>query len=258
MRYFVPSEFEGSLAQRPAFHHDKLNRGSSEALELLIHWSEVSRMKFTVFSCGIFMERFHPFGLSSLGAGVGTRVSRVGDYLLNINAGTAEFTDRDAKGRIAHICLTSVFDVVRFIIAAVDLGPSEWPREYTMYGDRLSLADVVSACSAARKGTVNTYHYAYHDPRRRRSTSTSSTNSGPLSAPFESRVVPYEQLSTYINFHSSNRDWEKVAYYQRLQATADGRYEFSKSTLIEAIGKSDAVNVRPLKFAEWLASTITT
>lgn len=96
------------------------------------------------------MERFHPCGLCSLGAGVGSGVSNSGDYLLEINSGVAEFVETDAKGHSAKLCLTSMFDVVRFVVAAVDMGPSHWPREYTMRGDKLSVRDIISSCSAAR------------------------------------------------------------------------------------------------------------
>lgn len=144
VRVFVPSEFEGSLTKRPS-RNDPLDRGSSEAIALLRQWS--SRMKFTVFSCGIFMERFHPYGLGSFDIGYGSGASGAGDFLVDLTNATAEYPERDSKGHSVRVCLTSVYDVVRFIIAAIDMGPSHWPREFTMCGDRLTVRDLVSACS---------------------------------------------------------------------------------------------------------------
>lgn len=152
IRYFVPSEFEGSLSHRPSPHCDTQDRGSSQALALLQQWSDASRMKYTVFSCGIFMEHFHPFGLGSFSIGHGAGVANVGDYLLDMTLGIAEYPEKTAKGTTVRICLTSIYDVVRFIIAAVDIGPKHWPKEYTLRGDKLSLRDVVDACGQARGG----------------------------------------------------------------------------------------------------------
>ena len=103
-------------------------------------------MKYTIFSCGIFMERFHPNGLQSFGIGQSSGVAVPGDYILDINNHTAEYVERNSRSHTVRVCLTSIYDVARFIVAAVDLGIREWPREYTMRGDRLSLQDVVGAC----------------------------------------------------------------------------------------------------------------
>lgn len=153
IRYFIPSEFEGSLSKRPAARADPLDRGSHAAISLLRQWSEgSSRMKWTAFSCGIFMERFHPYGLTgTLGIGGGEGVGYPGSYLVDVVAGVADYAPRDAKGSSVKVCLTSVFDLVQFIIAAVDLGPSNWPNEFTMRGDKKSLRDIIDALSAARK-----------------------------------------------------------------------------------------------------------
>ncbi|KAG8418112.1 hypothetical protein J3458_005551 [Metarhizium acridum] len=151
VRVFVPSEFEGSLSRRPS-HNDPLDRGSTQAIALLKQWESASRMKYTVFACGIFMERFHPYGLGYLNIGYGSGVSAVGDYLLDINHATAEYAAENSKGHTVRVCLTSVYDVVRFIVAAIDLGPRNWPHEFTMRGDRMSVRDVVGTCSRVRNG----------------------------------------------------------------------------------------------------------
>lgn len=162
VRYFVPSEFEGALSRRPSPRAGALDRGSAAAVALLRQWSEdSSRMRWTVFSCGVFMERFHPYGLTaSLGIGAGEGVGTVGSYVADVNAGVADYAPKDSKGSSVKVCLTSVFDVVRFVIAAVDLGPSNWPSEYTMRGDKKSLRDVVD-CIATARGSKYTKESLY-------------------------------------------------------------------------------------------------
>lgn len=151
VRVFVPSEFEGSVSKRPS-RDDALDRGSAEALALLKHWESVSRMRYTVFACGVFMERFHPYGLGYLNIGYGSGVSGSGDYLVDINRCTAEYAAENTEGDTVRVCLTSVYDLVRFIVAAIDLGPQNWPHEFTMRGDRMSVRDVVGTCSQVRNG----------------------------------------------------------------------------------------------------------
>ncbi|KAK5987175.1 hypothetical protein PT974_11295 [Cladobotryum mycophilum] len=223
VRVFVPSEFEGSLNRRPS-RNDPLDRGSSQALALLRQWAESSRMKYTVFSCGVFMERFHPYGLGSFDIGYGSSASGPGDFLVNLSTATAEFPDRDSKGHSVRVCLTSVYDVVRFVVAAVDIGPSRWPREFTMCGDRLAVRDLVSACSSAANTAVTKH------------------------------VQQHAELQAYLTYYAQLGDFDKVAYYQRLLATANGRYDFSQATLNETVNRSSHVDVQPVTFSIWLAN----
>lgn len=158
VRVFVPSEFEGSLSRRPSLTYDGadasgLDRGSAAALELLQQWAQQSRIRYTVFSCGLLMERFHPCGLSYLNIGRGSGIANAGDYLVDINRATAEYAERDARGRSVRVCLSSVYDVVRFIVAAVDLGTEKWPVEFTMRGDRMTVSELVDTCSRVRNGS---------------------------------------------------------------------------------------------------------
>ena len=142
---FIPSEFEGPLSRRPT-RRDPLGRGSIEAISLLQQWSHSQQMQYTVFSCGIFMERFHPLGIGSFGIGYGDDVDQPGSFIMNINDGWAEYTDRNNRGNTVRICVTSIYDLVRFIRAAVDMGPEDWPREYTMNAERIALRDLVHTC----------------------------------------------------------------------------------------------------------------
>ncbi|PHH67745.1 hypothetical protein CDD80_561 [Ophiocordyceps camponoti-rufipedis] len=167
------------------------------------------------------MERFHPYGLAYLNIGQGAAIARPGDYLVDINRATAEFADRDARGRTVRVCLSSVYDVVRFLVAAIDLGPDRWPIEFTMYGDRMSLNELVDTC--------------IHFSRQTRSVA---------------------ELQAYAAHYSRAGDSSRAAYYHRLLATANGRYDFSHATLNDAIARSDLGEVQPLTLAQWLYSML--
>ncbi|KAM3523119.1 hypothetical protein MY4038_008316 [Beauveria bassiana] len=227
--YFVPSEFEGSLTKRPPGRSDPLDRGGAAALTLLRQWADTgSRMKWTAFSCGIFMERFHPYGLAaSLGIGVGEGVGTAGSYVADINNGIAEYASRDADGHSVKICLTSVLDVVRFVIAALDLDPSTWPAEFTMRGDRMKLTEVVDAISAARN------------------------------VAFQSNNLNYQELASQIAYNTEIGNYSRAAYLQRNLETANGRYDFSRASLNEAVDRSRRIRVHPVNFAQWLATVCT-
>lgn len=111
-------------------------------------------MGYTVFSCGILMETFHPSGLGHFNMGVNFHngVTRPGDYLLDINNATAIYTNKNAGGHRVYISLTSAYDLARFIVAALDIGPGNWPKEYMLRGDRLSVDQLVSTCSQLQNG----------------------------------------------------------------------------------------------------------
>ncbi|KAF7560878.1 hypothetical protein G7046_g3253 [Stylonectria norvegica] len=222
---FVPSEFEGCLDKRPS-HNDPLDRGFSHAKSLLRRWDP--QMKYTVFSCGIFMERFHPLGLGSLGIGYSSGISNAGDYIIDLPQATAEFVEKDAMGHTVRVAMTSVYDVARFLVAAVDMGPKHWPREYTMSGDRMSLRDLVGTCSRD------------------------------LNVPFNHQSRQVDALQLWIDHYARHGDFERVVYYQRLLATANGRYDFGHPTLNAAVDSSDLVDVRPLTFRQWLFSVYAT
>ena len=152
VRLFVPSEFEGALANRPA--NDPLDRGSQAALDLLQRWSQSRshHMQYTVFSCGIFMERFGPGGLQSYNIGAGSGLQSADDYLINVESATAEIIETNGQGRPTQVTLTSAYDVARFVAAAIEIGPGSWPREFRMRGDQMSVRDLVAICSDVRGG----------------------------------------------------------------------------------------------------------
>ncbi|EOO02722.1 putative isoflavone reductase family protein [Phaeoacremonium minimum UCRPA7] len=164
VRLFVPSEFEGALGHRPT-NDDPLDRGSQAALDLLRRWSQSrsNPMQYTVFSCGVFYERFAPGGLSTYNIGTGSNVQNPGDFLVDVGNATAEIVEHNSQGRPIQVSMTSVYDVARFIAAAIDLGPGTWPREFKMRGDQMSVRDIVGACSNTRGGKVSlSLYYMAH------------------------------------------------------------------------------------------------
>jgi hypothetical protein len=152
VRVFVPSEFEGDLSHRPA--NDPLDRGSHSALDLLERWSQSKShpMRYTVFSCGIFMERFGPGGLQTYNIGAGCGVQGPNDYLVNIEDARAEIVPANSSGRPAHVSLTSVYDVAQFVTAAIEMGLDNWPKEFRMRGDAMTVQELVRTCSNVRGG----------------------------------------------------------------------------------------------------------
>ena len=243
VRHFVPAEFEGSLGHRAS--HDPLDRSSAQGLDLLRHLDQRKRMRFTVFSCGVLMETFLPCGLGTLGIGYGTGVANTGEYLVNMSTGTAEYPDCDANRQPTRICLTSVYDLVRFMVAAIDLGPGTWPREFTLRGDRMTLRDVVDSCSMGRTGKFEASHH-------QRRGSRGLTRGVPVA--LSHQTLHYNDLTTCHDHYTRIGDYARAAYYQRMLATADGRYDFAEATLNEAVSSSNIVNVQPLTFAQWLAN----
>jgi acetylornithine deacetylase/succinyl-diaminopimelate desuccinylase-like protein len=151
----VPSEFEGALNHRPD-SEDALDRGTSAVIDLLRRWSQSKshRMEYTVFSCGLFYERFAPNGLSAYNIGGGQNGGALGpgEYLVDVEAQQAEVVENNAQGRPVMVSMTSVYDVARFVRAAVEMGPGSWPREFKMRGDHMSLTDLVTTFINVRGG----------------------------------------------------------------------------------------------------------
>lgn len=168
VRTFVPSEFEGALTRRPPPSNDPLDRGSAQALDRLRELSQpqpqhpqphslsspsspsYSHMSFTVFSCGVLYERLAPGGLAAFNIGAGQTLVGQGDYLADIGGATAEIVESNAHGGRVLVSMTSVYDVARFVAAAVEIGPERWPRELRMRGDQLSVRDIVGTATNVR------------------------------------------------------------------------------------------------------------
>jgi hypothetical protein len=111
-------------------------------------------MRYTVFSCGVFYERFAPGGLRAYNMGATMRLPNQGDYLIDVGLGTAELPETNAQGRQVHIILTSAFDVARFVAAAIELGIDNWPREFRMRGARITPQRIEQFCREVRQSML--------------------------------------------------------------------------------------------------------
>jgi hypothetical protein len=72
-------------------------------------------------------------------------------------------------------------------------------------------------------------------------------------AAFEHQIIQTDDLKVYLNYYLQSSELTRAAYYQRLIATAAGRYNFSRATLNDAINNSPHVNVQPITFVRWLS-----
>jgi nucleoside-diphosphate-sugar epimerase len=216
VKVFVPSEFEGDLNHRPA--NDPLDRGSQSALELLEGWSQSKshRLRYTVFSCGVFMERFGPGGLQTYGIGAGSGIQGPDDYLVNIQEARSEIIPANSSGRPVRISMTSVYDVAQFITAAIELGLDSWPKEFRMRGDSITVQELVETCS-------NT-----------------------LGVPISLVTRHYQEVEAQAEACQQRGDWSQWYYFQRLLQTANGRYHVRQANL------NDTTQVQPLTFRTWL------
>ena len=136
VRRFVPSEFEGPPALRPADH--PFDRDRRAALHRLRHYSQHG-MSFTVFTCGIFYERFAPGGLGASQIGRSSGISGEGEYIMNFRRMRAQVPF--LGGQPVTVSMISARDAARFVVAALDL--PNWPTEWRMRGDRMTVSQIV-------------------------------------------------------------------------------------------------------------------
>lgn len=139
VRRFAPSEFEGTPAVRPA--NDVLDNRRRAALARLQHY-EATGMKYTVFTCGIFYERFGPGGMRQSQIGVRSHISGEGDYIMDLRRAKAQLPFYNEAGQPVYVCMTSARDVARMVVAALNI--SSWPREFRMRGDRMTVSELVT------------------------------------------------------------------------------------------------------------------
>jgi hypothetical protein len=85
-----------------------------------------------------------------LNIGNSTGIQNEGLYLMNLRSGTAEIVERTTSGQPIYIALTSVHDLGRFMIAALALGLQNWPGEYRMSGERLTVTQILQWAAAVR------------------------------------------------------------------------------------------------------------
>uniref|UniRef100_A0A093V9R0 Isoflavone reductase like n=1 Tax=Talaromyces marneffei PM1 TaxID=1077442 RepID=A0A093V9R0_TALMA len=210
VRRFVPSEFEGSPLQRPDV--DPLDRGQKTALAKLQEKQQLG-MEYTIFTCGIFYERFYPGGMSTLQLGAGTHISGEGQYILEIRRQTASIPCYPS-GDGVYICMTSAEDVARYVVAALDL--PHWPNEFLLAAERMTIDDIVAAAEVV---------------------------SG---EPFQRQYYDHATLLDSISYASATNDTLEYWRLRYLMATLQGRYDFHRTNL------NQLVNIQAKPFFQWL------
>lgn len=61
----------------------------------------------------------------------------------------------------------------------------------------------------------------------------------------------YQNIQAHLDWSVEHGDVNRWYYFQRLKATAEGRYNFGRANLNELVDQTDGVEVRPLRFREW-------
>lgn len=150
VRRFAPAEFEGQPGLRAP--STILNRGKSSALARLQQYA--AYIQSTAFVCGVFYERFAVGGLRAHNIG-GNIASGEGDFIADLRNMTAVAPVYDAANNLSSICLTSIYDVAKFVVRSLDI--PHWPVEMSMCGDRMSvnaLVELVKTCRGIAKSVL--------------------------------------------------------------------------------------------------------
>lgn len=239
VRRFIPSEFSGPPSLRPA--NDLLDNGRRAAI-LRLHQLESTGMRFTVFSCGIFYERFAPGGMAGSQIGLQSQVGREGDYLMDFRNGSAQIPFQSTSTQPASICMTSARDVARFVVEALDL-PS-WPREFRLRGERMNVREIIAIAEQVR-GKPSLLTQASLSCLLLQNV---SSNRG-TGRSFEISGHTRSSLQDSLTYARAVGDQSREVRVHHLIATAEGRFDFVNTNL------NQLINFRPEGFREWLVRT---
>ncbi|KAH7026175.1 uncharacterized protein B0I36DRAFT_365777 [Microdochium trichocladiopsis] len=218
---FVPAEFEGLTSQRPPpeVFDPYVGKGSSDARALLRRCSrsKSNPLKYTIFSCGMFYERFGPGGLQANGMGASFEIYGHRDYMIDIDRGVAQLPATGPNGRPVGIALTSAYDVARIVVAALELGINNWPHEFKMCGDRMSSMQLSRLCSEV------------------------------MGMPFDVRAMSYDEITLGLQECSEPDRVAEWCFLQHLLQTANGRYHMTGDNLL-----NNRLSMPPMSFRDWL------
>lgn len=143
VRRFAPAEFEG----RPGLQtpNSILDREKSAARTKLQGYS--AYIHSTAFVCGIFYERFAVGGIRAhqMGAKI---ASGEGDYVADLRNMTAVAPIYDAANNYSSLCLTSIYDVAKFVVMSLDM--TSWPSEMSICGERLTVHGLITLIGTCR------------------------------------------------------------------------------------------------------------
>ena len=122
------------------------DRGTNTALAMLQQYR--GYIQSTVFVCGILYERFAVNGMVSHGIGAMSGYGNEGDYIVHARNMTSVAPVWDAAQNLACLCLTSAWDVARFVVRSLDM--PAWPAEMSMCGERMDVNTLVQTIRACR------------------------------------------------------------------------------------------------------------
>jgi hypothetical protein len=228
VRRFVPSEFSGPPARRPA--DDLLDRGHRRAVTLLAQL-ESTGMHFCVFTCGILYDWFGPGGLAHSQLALQSGIGSEGAYLMNYRQRVARLPPSTASGQPAKVSMISLRDLAHCVVAALQL-PS-WPREFRVRGDRLNVREIVATAEYVQGMFA-------------------ALSSPDLYADQEGRKFHIERYTQAAlleagAFARTTRDSARELQLHHLVATAEGRFDFAYATL------NDRINVATERFQAYLS-----
>lgn len=70
--------------------------------------------------------------------------------------------------------------------------------------------------------------------------------------PFNLVNHEYGNIQAHLDYAVDTGDINRWWYFQRLRATADGRYIFIRANLNELLGRTGGITIAPMRFVDWL------
>lgn len=70
--------------------------------------------------------------------------------------------------------------------------------------------------------------------------------------PFGLTVHTYQEALAQAEYCQQNEEWARWHYFQRLLATANGRYNFRQANLNEMVAQANLMDPGPMRFREWV------
>lgn len=214
VRRFAPAEFEGQPGLRGC--GGTLDRGRDAALATLRQYQ--GHIQHTVFVCGILYERFVVNGMGSLGIGASTGHGREGDFMANPRNMTSIAPVYDAAQNPSFVCLTSVYDVARFVVRSLD---TPWAPEMSMCGERMTVNDLLETIRVCRNRPWARIDYPSH-------------------ANLQQQLMVAQRQHQTIN-------QRRIA---TLLAVAEGRYDFAVPAYLNCLFPE----IQPIRFRDWFFS----
>ncbi|KAF2851683.1 hypothetical protein T440DRAFT_56085 [Plenodomus tracheiphilus IPT5] len=228
VRRFAPAEFEGQPGLRS--QRSILDRGRNSAIATLQHYQ--GYIQYTVFVCGILYERFSVNGMTSQSIGTNTGYGAEGDFIANPRYMTSVAPVYDAAQNLSYLCLTSAYDVARFVVKSLDVA---WAPEMSMCGERMTVNALVE--------TIRTCRSTIHPLEACRVITDSQTDRSWASIDYQDPANLQYQLEV-AEFEGQTTRQRQIA---PLLATAEGRYDFAVPAYLNLLFP----DIQPTRFTDW-------